>query len=125
MFRPTHRLCNACSYQLLNLFTNGIASPVRLLTYGGESLLRNNRKPTFLRSTRAFTTHGAFRASIESDDPRDDDHIRSPAQIEAIVRQARQTFGETLPENFLSEEEYLVYERLYGPPSATRYAHGS
>jgi len=38
--------------------------------------------------------------------------------METIVRQARQTFGETLPENFLSSEEYAIYERLYGPPSA-------
>jgi len=36
--------------------------------------------------------------------------------IEDVVRNARQTFGETLPKNFLSEEEYLVYERLYGAP---------
>jgi len=39
--------------------------------------------------------------------------------MEAIVRQARQTFGETLPKDFLSTEEYTIYERLYGPPSAT------
>lgn len=39
--------------------------------------------------------------------------------MEATVRQARQTFGETLPEDFLSAEEYMIYERLYGPPSAT------
>ena len=39
--------------------------------------------------------------------------------MESIVRQARETFGETLPRDFLSSEEYLIYERLYGPPSAT------
>lgn len=39
--------------------------------------------------------------------------------MESIVRQARETFGETLPKDFLSSEEYTVYERLYGPPSAT------
>ena len=39
--------------------------------------------------------------------------------MEAIVRQARQTFGETLPQDFLSSREYAIYERLYGPPSAT------
>ena len=39
--------------------------------------------------------------------------------MEAIVRQARETFGETLPKDFLSLEEYVIYERLYGPPSAT------
>lgn len=36
--------------------------------------------------------------------------------MEAIVHQARQTFGETLPLNFLSSEEHKIYERLYGPP---------
>jgi ribosomal protein RSM22 (predicted rRNA methylase) len=36
--------------------------------------------------------------------------------IESIVRQARQTFGETLPKDYLSTEEYVLYERLYGPP---------
>jgi ribosomal protein RSM22 (predicted rRNA methylase) len=33
-----------------------------------------------------------------------------------VVRQARQTFGETLPKDYLSSEEYILYERLYGPP---------
>ncbi len=36
--------------------------------------------------------------------------------MEGLVRLARQTFGETLPEDFLSAEEYGIYERLYGPP---------
>ena len=47
------------------------------------------------------------------------DISRTPAQMESIVRQARETFGETLPQDFLSLEEYTIYERLYGPPSAT------
>lgn len=37
-------------------------------------------------------------------------------EIDTVVRQARQTFGDTLPRNFLSPEEYRQYERLYGPP---------
>lgn len=36
--------------------------------------------------------------------------------VEDVVRQARQTFGDTLPKDFLSAEEYALYERLYGPP---------
>ncbi len=36
--------------------------------------------------------------------------------MEDVVRHARQTFGETLPRDFLSGEEYSLYERLYGPP---------
>lgn len=49
----------------------------------------------------------------------EDDVTHQAAQMEAIVRQARQTFGETLPRDFLSEAEYKIYERLYGPPLAT------
>ncbi|KAG7291908.1 hypothetical protein NEMBOFW57_001933 [Staphylotrichum longicolle] len=40
----------------------------------------------------------------------------TPEDIETIVRQARQTFGTTLPADYLTPEEYKVYERLYGPP---------
>ena len=47
--------------------------------------------------------------------------LKNLAEMEVIVRQARQNFGETLPADFLSPEEYAIYERLYGPPSrATR-----
>ena len=42
--------------------------------------------------------------------------VTSAEDIESVVRQARQTFGETLPKDYLSTEEYIVYERLYGPP---------
>jgi ribosomal protein RSM22 (predicted rRNA methylase) len=37
-------------------------------------------------------------------------------EIEAVVRGAKATFGDTLPKDFLSAEEYALYERLYGPP---------
>jgi len=40
----------------------------------------------------------------------------TPEETESVVRQARQTFGETLPKDYLSAEEYIIYERLYGPP---------
>ncbi|KAF2146378.1 uncharacterized protein K452DRAFT_294938 [Aplosporella prunicola CBS 121167] len=41
---------------------------------------------------------------------------RTPAELEAAVRAARQAFGDVLPEAHLSGEEYRVYERLYGAP---------
>ncbi|KAL9124869.1 MAG: hypothetical protein Q9217_005854 [Psora testacea] len=62
-----------------------------------------------------------IRVPSGSDEPafgQNDVPARTPAQMEAIVRQARRTFGETLPENFLSTQEFHIYERLYGPPSA-------
>lgn len=38
---------------------------------------------------------------------------------ESIVRQAKRLFGDSLPEGYLSEDEYRLYERLYGPPLRT------
>lgn len=38
---------------------------------------------------------------------------------DARVRAARRTFGETLPKDYLSEDELKVYERLYGRPLFT------
>lgn len=35
---------------------------------------------------------------------------------ETIVRQAKRMFRDTLPAGYLSDEEYNLYERLYGPP---------
>ncbi|KAF1830401.1 37S ribosomal protein-like protein Rsm22 [Decorospora gaudefroyi] len=45
----------------------------------------------------------------------------SPSPTEAVgyevnARKARQEFGDFLPTDHLSKEEYTVYERLYGPP---------
>lgn len=60
-----------------------------------------------------------LKASVEHGEMHETDTTRTTAQMEGIVRQARQTFGETLPEDFLSFEEYTIYERLYGPPLTT------
>ncbi|KAF4954787.1 hypothetical protein FGADI_5085 [Fusarium gaditjirri] len=40
----------------------------------------------------------------------------SPEEIEQIVRDAKQRFRDTLPKGYLNDEEYAVYERLYGAP---------
>jgi ribosomal protein RSM22 (predicted rRNA methylase) len=50
-----------------------------------------------------------FRSNIGSRNDRD---------LEARVRQARQQFGESLPQGELNEEEKLLYTRLYGEPIA-------
>ncbi|EGX96308.1 37S ribosomal protein Rsm22 [Cordyceps militaris CM01] len=36
--------------------------------------------------------------------------------IEQIVRDAKKRFRDTLPKGYLNEEEFRLYERLYGPP---------
>jgi ribosomal protein RSM22 (predicted rRNA methylase) len=33
-----------------------------------------------------------------------------------VVRDAKQRFRDTLPKDYLTEQEYALYERLYGPP---------
>ncbi|KAB2580528.1 37S ribosomal protein S22 [Lasiodiplodia theobromae] len=44
-------------------------------------------------------------------------HVKKTyAQLEAAARDARQAYGEVLPEALLSHEEFVVYERLYGAP---------
>ncbi|RKL31349.1 hypothetical protein BFJ70_g9672 [Fusarium oxysporum] len=40
----------------------------------------------------------------------------SPEEIEQVVRDAKQRFRDTLPKGYLNDEEYAVYERLYGAP---------
>ena len=119
MFRSSHRLCETCSYRLLSIFTNDIPHAANLSRHGAKSFLQTYPKRTSPPSARAFTTQKSLKASVENNSAHIDDQTGNPAQRVAIVRRARQVFGETLPENFLSQEEYLIYERLYGPPSAT------
>lgn len=78
-------------------------------------------------SSRLFTTSRFLRddqSSTSSSIPKQIDFIPeldnaqpSQAELEATVRSARQTFGETLPKDFLTDVEYTLYERLYGPPT--------
>ena len=39
-----------------------------------------------------------------------------PVVAEQVVRDARRAFGDSLPDDYLSPEEYKIYERLYGTP---------
>lgn len=48
----------------------------------------------------------------------------SGASQEQIVREARQIFGETLPEDILSDNEFKIYTRLYGEPTAEEEFYG-
>lgn len=107
------RFCHYCSSQLLCLFANGFSSTARLPKYGAKPWSQ------YRFQTRSFNAARRLRASVEHVEAHEDELPKTPAQMESIVRQARETFGETLPKDFLSSEEYTVYERLYGPPSAT------
>lgn len=118
-FLTRQRLCHSCSSQLLSIFANGFSSTARLSRYGAKPWSRYSFRRVSPSQTRPFNAAQRLRASLENDGPPEIDLPKTPAQMESIVRQARETFGETLPKDFLSSEEYTIYERLYGPPSAT------
>lgn len=42
--------------------------------------------------------------------------LQTKDEIEKVVRDAKQRFRDTLPKGYLNEEEYRLYERLYGAP---------
>lgn len=119
MFRSSHRLCSACSHRFFSVLANGTITPTEFPRHTSKFPPRTCHRSNAVSVARTFTTDNALKSSIENDQYQRDDQARESAQTESIVRQARQLFGETLPENFLSKEEYLIYERLYGPPSAT------
>ena len=118
--QPSRRLCYSCCSQLSCLFKNGFCSVPKVTTRLQYDLqvraklrrklqARNFTVGKFLRSSNGLYEVSAHSGPI----------TKSPAYMEGIVRRARETFGETLPTNFLSPEEYIIYERLYGPPTHT------
>ncbi|KAG6017405.1 hypothetical protein E4U43_001371 [Claviceps pusilla] len=50
------------------------------------------------------------------DKPSTEQREESVQDIEKVVRDAKQRFRDTLPRGYLNEQEYALYERLYGPP---------
>lgn len=114
--RKAGKACQSCRLQLLSLFEHGFTQPASVnasrLRYSSQSL--RARQPRHNFPVRKFST-----TPIRAEEPKQDlpDVAEASAvSIESIVRQARQTFGETLPKDYLSTEEYVLYERLYGPP---------
>ncbi|KAM5363699.1 hypothetical protein ACJZ2D_011897 [Fusarium nematophilum] len=60
--------------------------------------------------TQAFSTSRSLRQEAAAP------ARQSPQEIEQVVRDAKQRFRDTLPKGYLNEEEYALYERLYGAP---------
>jgi ribosomal protein RSM22 (predicted rRNA methylase) len=118
------KTCHSCRSQLLALFEHGftisnprIVAPRRVIS--NRSSLLNRYYP------REFSTYNRWRSQdVDHSRPAEnisagfveDGVVPKDDTVEETVRHARQTFGETLPKDFLSEEEYKLYERLYGPP---------
>jgi ribosomal protein RSM22 (predicted rRNA methylase) len=110
------KACRSCRLQLQSLFENGIANPAT----ANASLARySTLRPRALQPRHSSSIRRCSTTRIRADEvKRDASGVEgtTSADIEAVVKQARQTFGETLPKDYLSTEEYVLYERLYGPP---------
>ena len=114
------RFCYSCHSQLLSIFADAITS-TRLPRQVPKLWSQHRFRGALPSQTRCLSAVGRARTSV-GDDKRDaaseSELRRTQAQMEILVREARETFGDTLPKDFLSLEEYAIYERLYGPPSA-------
>ncbi|KAB5547267.1 mitochondrial small ribosomal subunit Rsm22-domain-containing protein [Coniochaeta sp. 2T2.1] len=125
---PARTACPQCRSQILKFYESGYrqllpAAPARSPRTFATAKPLVSRLSAQKRSTRSFsTTKRVFQdvdlvpAAAQAEDVV---HLAAggkAADIETLVRQARQTFGHTLPEDFLTTEEYVVYERLFGPP---------
>jgi ribosomal protein RSM22 (predicted rRNA methylase) len=113
------KACQSCRLQLLSLFEHGFTTPSARVSSRSRYSTSIRPRPRKLDSVpnaslRKFSTT-RIRAAEAPDDAQTP-KAQSAADIESVVRQARQTFGHTLPKDFLSTEEYILYERLYGPP---------
>lgn len=114
--RPTRAACKSCQLHLLDLFVYGFSHrpPARLQA--------RHLQPGHQRiPIRAFSTSRLYRDDSHIVKAADEDaptptSPKSPEEMEGVVRLARQTYGESLPEDSLSSDEYSIYERLYGPP---------
>ena len=116
--RSAHWICDSCSSQLLFLFRHGFSTSIRHAPRPRREAWRQILLRT-VQTRSLANTEVQRQLGMRSDAPKADEMPQTMAQIEKIVHQARQTFGETLPINFLSDEEYKLYERLYGPPVDT------
>lgn len=71
---------------------------------------------------RAISTTSTRQIETEENNSRASDQVQdfpqnvSNLSVEETVRRARQRFGDALPREHLTGEEYRVYERLYGTP---------
>lgn len=100
------RLCETCSSQLLSLYSFGFCARSSIPKFRSARL----RRFTGTQS-RTFTA----RSRVRYPDSQTTKDAQDSEQLAYTVTKTRRTFGNTLPDGFLSTEEYRVYERLYGP----------
>ncbi|KAI1110672.1 mitochondrial small ribosomal subunit Rsm22-domain-containing protein [Nemania sp. NC0429] len=111
--------CPACRRQIRSLLDKALApapsEASALPRYRLATLRRPMTKSTPLLSSRCFTTTRT-RSQEPPPSPAPERQPPGPGDVELVVRQARRTFGDTLPKGYLNDDEYKLYTRLYGPP---------
>ncbi|KAI1172866.1 mitochondrial small ribosomal subunit Rsm22-domain-containing protein [Nemania sp. FL0916] len=139
----TQRPCPQCRRRALGLVKTALAFAHAQPESSALTTLtrcRASTRPTAARATRAARTplHSAYLSTTPSKcetpqpaRPPDSDGRDQPPtptatatatatptgdDIELVVRQARHAFGNTLPKGYLTDAEYKLYTRLYGPP---------
>ena len=125
LLRRLQPLCGDCRSDLFHLFVGGFNGTPH----------RATRRALHLLTLRRTQFRGFKKLSVLRNDPQSEKNDVSSAiddtQVEAFdvnlnestdlepeeaARQARATFGASLPPDYLSAEEYKIYERLYGAP---------
>jgi ribosomal protein RSM22 (predicted rRNA methylase) len=119
--RKAPRACLSCRLHLISLFENGFTGTATKSSSRARYTTSIRLRPRLLTLRQPLSSARSFSQTrdLASLSEQADAHATSDAAqaaIELVVREARQTFGETLPKDYLSVEEYLIYERLYGPP---------
>ncbi|KAI9778620.1 MAG: 37S ribosomal protein S22 [Geoglossum umbratile] len=112
--RPLRSVCLPCRLRLLTLVENGVSGSL-------QKSIRAQSRAKACRprnaTVRSFTTSQLQRIPNEVPQTEGGSELsRSSEHMEEMVRYVRRAFGDSLPENFLTAEEYKIYERLYGPP---------
>ncbi|KAJ4386562.1 37S ribosomal protein S22 [Gnomoniopsis smithogilvyi] len=109
---------------------HGRRNDARLLSTSSRSLQDASAKDKS-SNERVFQDHSERAQSLEPDHPQHglpEELVEAFEELEilpenqdpeTIVRQAKRLFGDSLPEGYLSADEYKLYERLYGAPLRT------
>ncbi|KAG5926793.1 hypothetical protein E4U53_002993 [Claviceps sorghi] len=101
--RPVHSLSRCCSARAHSIIAHHSSRHVHDTPANGTISRRGfSSSRWLLRDTSSSPEQPAESVSIE--------------ELEKTVRDAKQRFRDTLPRGYLNEQEYALYERLYGPP---------
>lgn len=120
--RSLHSICNSCKLNSLLIQARNARSRAplpqstrfpRTSAYVAQYTAQRRAFSTAWRLNQQTDGHATSSSANVDDVPSTPNDRLS---IEVNVRKARQTFGDSLPKGHLSDEEYQVYERLYGTP---------